>query len=451
MPQIQSIDAADANNVAPTVQPASDGSPQNGRPGKTGAPAVPGPDAGATPMMVQYLEIKTAHPDYLLFYRMGDFYELFFDDAVIASQALSIALTKRGKHRGEDIPMCGVPVHAADDYLQRLIAAGHRVAVCEQTEDPAEAKKRGSKSVVRREVVRLVTAGTITEDALLDAGRNNFLASLVMSPAGDGGEARCAMAWIDISTGEFRVSEAGERSLAGLLAQIDPAELLVPERLFDDSAARSVIEQALGDPAVMISPLAGSFFESTLAGDRLASAFGVKSMEAFGAFSRPELSAAAAILAYVEKTQIAKRPSVSPPVRISQGQTMRIDPATRANLELFRTMSGNRSGSLVAAIDKTVTAAGSRLLAQRLASPLCDPPAIRRRLDSIACLLERADLKSDLRDRLKRTPDLLRALSRLGLDRGGPRDLQAVLLALEAASAGAQVHLLAKDFMHAYC
>ncbi len=408
-------------------------------------PAHPAPATGTrsdavtdnrvTPMMAQYTEIKSAHPDYLLFYRMGDFYELFFDDAVIASRVLSIALTKRGKHLGADIPMCGVPVHAADDYLQRLIGSGHRVAVCEQTEDPAAAKKRGSKSVVRREVVRLVTAGTITEDALLDAGRNNFLAALTMTPPSDGEEERYSVAWIDISTGEFRISEAGGRALAALLAQIDPAELLMPERLFDDTAVRARVEQALGEPAAMISPLPGSFFESTLASDRLASAFGVKSMEAFGAFSRLELSAAAAILAYVEKTQIEKRPPISPPQRISASATMRIDPATRANLELFRTLSGQRSGSLVSAVDKTVTAAGSRLLSQRLASPLCDPAAIQRRLDSIDWLIAQPDVRADLRDRLKKAPDLLRAFTRIGLDRAGPRDLQAILISLEAGSA----------------
>ncbi|HSM39813.1 MAG TPA: DNA mismatch repair protein MutS, partial [Afifellaceae bacterium] len=435
MPQLQSIDSPGPVRAGPATGPSRQPAGREALP-----PAAA--DAPATPMMAQYTEIKAAHPDYLLFYRMGDFYELFFDDAVVAADALSIALTKRGKHRGEDIPMCGVPVHAADDYLQKLIARGHRVAVCEQTEDPAEAKKRGSKSVVRREVVRLVTAGTITEDALLDAGRNNFLASLAVIPAGEGEEARCAVAWIDISTGEFRVGETGERALSGLLARIEPAELIVPERLFEDSVARARIEHALGDRAAMLTPLAGAFFDSGQAGGRLASAFGVASMDAFGAFSRVELSAAAAILAYVDKTQISARPPVAPPRRVSQAGTMRIDPATRANLELFRTLSGNRAGSLLAAIDRTVTAAGSRHLAERLASPLCDPQAINRRLDAIAALIADPGLRSDIRDRLKQAPDLLRALSRLGLERGGPRDLQAVLLSLQAA---AGVHDLIAD------
>jgi len=421
MPQTNSIEPAESSTPAPDAQRDTRGGGID-------------PDSRVTPMMAQYLEIKLAHGDYLLFYRMGDFYELFFDDAVIASEALSIALTKRGKHLGKDIPMCGVPVHAADDYLQRLIEKGHRVAVCEQTEDPATAKKRGSKAVVRREVVRLVTAGTVTEDALLDAERNNFLAALAISPAGDGKEAQCAVAWIDISTGEFRVSATGQRGLTGLLARIDPAELLLPERLFADAGTRSGLEQALGD-RTMISPLADSFFESAVAEERLADAFLVKSVDAFGSFNRQELSASAAILAYVEKTQIARRPPISPPRRISSNATMQIDPATRINLELFRTLSGQRSGSLVATIDKTVTAAGSRLLTQRLASPLCDPAVIHRRLDSVAWLIEHGELRNEIVGRLKSTPDLLRALSRLGLDRGGPRDLQAVVMAMEAGEA----------------
>ncbi len=376
-------------------------------------------------MMAQYLKIKAEHSDFLLFYRMGDFYELFFDDAVIASEALSIALTKRGKHDGDDIPMCGVPVHSADDYLQRLIAKGHRVAVCEQTEDPAEARKRGSKAVVRREVVRLVTAGTVTEENLLDGGRNNYLAALSIAPSDNADDANCALAWIDITTGEFRVSAFAERHLASLLARVDPAELLVPERVFDDQVTRYQIEQALGSAAA-ISPLAASFFESAMAGARIKDTFGVASVDAFGSFSRRELSAAAAVLAYVEKTQIDQHPPLSPPRRIMPSASMQIDPATRANLELFQTLSGQRAGSLISAVDRTATAAGSRLLASRLASPLCDPEAINHRLDTISWLIEQAVLRNRVAGCLKRTPDILRALSRIGLERGGPRDLQAI-------------------------
>src|SRR5215831_14168742 len=196
----------------------------------------PGDEQRITPLMEQYVEIKAANPDCLLFYRMGDFYELFFEDAEVASRALGIVLTKRGKHRGQDIPMCGVPVHRADEYLHRLIALGHRVAVCEQTEDPAEAKKRGAKSVVKRDVVRLVTPGTLTEDTLLDAKRNNYLAAVVRarvsSPAEEG---RFALAFLDISTGEFRLTECDRVGLAAEFARLEPGEIIVSDALYGDA------------------------------------------------------------------------------------------------------------------------------------------------------------------------------------------------------------------------
>jgi DNA mismatch repair protein MutS len=387
-----------------------------------------------TPMMEQYIEIKAANPDCLLFYRMGDFYELFFGDAEVASRALGIALTKRGKHLGQDIPMCGVPIHAADEYLQRLISLGHRVAVCEQTEDPAEARKRGSKAVVRREVVRLVTPGTLTEESLLESGRNNFLAAIVRRPASHGEADGHAVAWIDISTGEFRVAEAGPGELASLIARIEPREAIAAERAGDDAELRAAVEGV----GAALALLPASFFDSTTAEGRLTAAFGVQTMAGFGAFSRAELAAAAAILAYVDKTQIARRPPIEPPRRQVRGETMQIDAATRANLELFRRLSGERAGSLLAAVDATVTAAGSRLLAQRLAAPLRDAAAIGRRLDAVEAFLADAALRGDLRARLAEAPDMVRALSRLALDRGSPRDFGAIRAGLKAAKAIAE-------------
>ena len=423
-------------NNQPGWQEATDNEAAAGK----ASPAAPKPAAAkpadggvarVTPMMEQYIEIKAANPDCLLFYRMGDFYELFFDDASIASRALGIALTKRGKHLGEDIPMCGVPVHAADDYLQRLIAGGFRVAVCEQTEDPAEARKRGSKSVVRREVTRLVTPGTLTEETLLDAARNNFLAALVKSPGSDDADSRYAMAWIDISTGEFRVGETASAGLAELLARIEPAEVLVSDRLGGEEALRMAIEEA----GAALSVLAPSFFDSATAESRLAQAFNVSTLAGFGAFSRIELAAAAAILAYVEKTQVERRPAIAPLVQVREAETMRIDAATRANLELFRTLSGDRKGSLLAAIDRTLSAAGSRLIARRLASPLCDPAEIARRQDAVEIFLADSLLRMDLRTQLAAAPDIVRALSRLALDRGTPRDLGAIRAGLATARA----------------
>jgi DNA mismatch repair protein MutS len=398
-------------------------------PHQTPAPeAGPAPPERITPMMEQYIEIRAANPDCLLFYRMGDFYELFFEDAEKASRALGIALTKRGKHLGEEIPMCGVPVHAADDYLQKLIALGHRVAVCEQTEDPKEAKRRGSKSVVRRAVVRLVTPGTITEDRLLDSGRHNYLAALVKVPGSDGAD-RHALAWIDISTGDFRISECGLGGLAALLARVEPREVLVPERIAQDDDIR----RAVGATGAALTPLPAAFFDASTSEPRLNELFGVRTMESFGSFSRAELSAGAALVAYVDKTQIAKRPPIEPPRRLSDAETTRIDAATRVNLELFRAISGGRQGTLIAAVDRTRTAGGSRLLAERLANPLTDPAEIAGRLDLVEFFVERPDLRADLRAALSGVPDMLRALSRLGLDRGGPRDLDMIRAGLEGA------------------
>ncbi|WP_417677967.1 DNA mismatch repair protein MutS [Roseibium sp.] len=384
-----------------------------------------------TPMMAQFMEIKAANPDSLLFYRMGDFYELFFEDAEIASQTLGITLTKRGKHLGEDIPMCGVPVHAADDYLQKLIARGHRVAVCEQTEDPAEAKKRGSKSVVRRDVIRLVTPGTLTEERLLDSSANNFLAAMSRLRGGSlTGDAVYGLAWIDMSTGSFQVAETDDQRLAADLAQISPRELILPDNLLQESEVRQVAEQS----GAALSPVPRAFFDSSTATDRLAHYFGVKTLDGFGTFSRSELSAAAGILAYVEKTQLGERPPLDPPTREAGAGRMLIDPATRANLELTRTLGGEKQGSLLATIDRTVTGGGSRLLASRLAGPLVNPDEISRRHDSVEFFLENEMMREALRRTLKGAPDMARALSRIALQRGGPRDILAVAQGMQAAS-----------------
>ncbi len=381
-----------------------------------------------TPMMEQYIEIKAANPDCMLFYRMGDFYELFFDDAEVASRALGIVLTKRGKHLGRDIPMCGVPIERSDEYLHRLIVLGHRVAVCEQLEDPAEARKRGAKSVVHRDVVRLVTPGTLTEDTLLDARSNNYLLALARARASSD-EDSFALAWIDISTGEFNVGECGRATLAAEIARIEPGEIVVSDAFYSDHEFAPYLRSL---PAV--TPLTRDVFDGATAERRLASFFGVATTASFGAFSRIELTAAAAVVTYVERTQVGKRPPLSAPVREAAGATLAIDQATRSNLELIRTLGGERRGSLLAAIDRTVTAAGSRLLAQRLAAPLTDPAEIGHRLDAVTALVNDAAARSDLRDRLKAAPDLARALTRIVIGRGGPRDLAAIRDGILAAA-----------------
>ncbi len=377
--------------------------------------------AGATPMMAQYLEIKAGWPDALLFYRMGDFYELFFDDAFAAAEALDIALTKRGKHLGEDIPMCGVPVHSHDAYLERLIRKGFKVAVCEQVEDPAEAKRRGSKSVVARAVQRLVTPGTITEETLLDARAHNYLAALAKL----GSEDAFGLAWADVSTGEFAVTSLAAASLGAELARLSPGELLVPEALAG--------VESLAQSGARMTALPSIRFESGSAERRLKAHLGVSALDAFGNFSRAELGAMGALLDYVELTQVGRMPALMPPRRTAASDTMAIDAATRANLELVKTLQGENEGSLLAAIDRTVTGAGARELASRLAAPLTDPAAINRRLDAVEWFFEARDMRRDCRGALKSAPDIARALSRLSLGRGGPRDLAAIRDGLAAA------------------
>ncbi|MEO0692511.1 MAG: DNA mismatch repair protein MutS [Pseudomonadota bacterium] len=372
-------------------------------------------------MMAQYLDIKSGYADALLFYRMGDFYELFFDDAVAAAAALDIALTKRGKHLGEDIPMCGVPVHAAENYLLTLIRKGFRVAVCEQMEDPSEAKKRGSKSVVKREVVRLVTPGTLTEDALLDARRHNYLASFSVVR----GEA--ALAWADISTGAFAVMPIGAERLAAELARLGAREVLVSEAGFHEFA------EIVSEQGAQATPLSRASFDSTGAEKRLTTLFAVKTLEAYGSFTRAEVSAMGALVDYLDITQKGAMPRLQPPVREAEDSAVQIDAATRRNLEITRSLTGGREGSLLATIDRTVTAAGGRLLEQRLSGASRDLPLIRARHDAIAHLIDLPTLRMDLREALRRAPDLDRALSRLALDRGGPRDLAAVRDALGQA------------------
>lgn len=387
--------------------------------GTTGAADRP------TPMMGQFLEIKAAHPGFLLFYRMGDFYEMFFDDAETASRALGIALTKRGKHLGADIPMCGVPVHAAEQYLQKLIRLEHRVAVCEQMEDPQEAKKRGGKSVVRRNVVRLVTPGTLTEDTLLESRTSNYVAAL----AATRGTQEMALSWADISSGEFSVLLTDHKRLAAELARLEPREIVFSDSLRSDMITDRILE-ASGIP---LSPQPASRFDSTTADKRLREHFGILAFDGFGAFSRAEIASLGGLLDYILLTQVGKIPHLRIPRREDGQAGLQIDAATRANLELTRKLSGEKEGSLLSVIDFTVTAAGARLLANRLGQPLNQVAAIEARLDEVGHFEAMPELKDNLRHRLEAMPDLERALGRLTLGRGGPRDLAAIRDGLRCA------------------
>ncbi|HEY2356551.1 MAG TPA: DNA mismatch repair protein MutS [Phenylobacterium sp.] len=371
------------------------------------------PAAGASPVMAQYFEAKTRQPDALVFFRMGDFYELFFEDAGKAAAALGITLTARGQHGGAPIPMCGVPVHAAEAYLAKLIRAGFKVAVCEQMENPAEAKKRGSKSVVHRDVVRVVTPGTLTEEGLLDARGANRLAAIAVR----GGQA--AVASVELSTGEVECLATGVAGLASALAALGPSEILVPDRLFVDEQ----VSQALKAAGGFVQPLPQALAEPSASEARLKRLYGVETLDGFGALSGAEVSALGLIAAHLETTQAGRLPALSAPRRAGEADVMAIDPATRTSLEIEKATSGSREGSLLAAIDRTVTAPGARLLAARLARPLLDPAAIDARLDAVAWFCEHRPQRQRLREALKGLGDMARALSRLALGRGGPRDL----------------------------
>ena len=366
-----------------------------------------------TPMMAQYLEIKSQYPDALLFYRMGDFYELFFDDAIKAAKVLDIALTKRGKHNDTDIPMCGVPHHSSENYLLTLIKSGHKVAVCEQLESPAEAKKRGYKSVVKRDVVRLVTPGTLTEDSLLKARSHNFLAAYSIV------RGEHSLAWVDISTGLVSVLSLNKvEDFVAELFRLTPSEVLIIDNTDYD------IIDAIEESGATATLRGKSAFDSTSGEERLKSLFAVASLEAFGTFGRAQVSALGSIAEYLDATQKGKLPILRPPVIELKENSMRIDSATRRNLELTRSINtGSRQGSLLGTIDRTVTAAGGRLLERRISAPSMDMDVINERHDALKFLRDNFDLSEPVMAFLKSIPDLERALSRVSLERAGPRDL----------------------------
>lgn len=378
------------------------------------------PAEGATPALAQWFAAKAAHPDALIFFRMGDFFEMLFGDAEIAAAALDIALSFRGEHRGEKVPLCGVPVHAYETYLARLIRQGFRVAICDQTETPEEQKRRRAPTI-RREVVRIVTPGTVTEEALLEAARPAWL--LALAPAGE----RLGAAWLDVTTGAFGTESLPAAELPALLARLEPAEILAPEDL-----ARS--------PA-LLAP-AGRVAEATPPRDalrRLTEAFGVATLDGFGAFAAEEVAAAAMAVDYVRLTQAGALPRLSPPVPAGGRGLLQMDGATRRSLEILRSERGDPRHALLGAVDRTVTPAGARELAARLAAPLAEAAPIAARHDAVDFLLAAGAVRDGLRAALKGAPDMARALARLSLDRFAPRDLGAIRDGLARAEAMAAV------------
>ncbi len=375
--------------------------------------------AGATPAMAQWFAAKEAHPDALVFFRMGDFYELFFADAEAAAAALDIALTQRGEHDGRPIPMCGVPQHAAEAYLARLIRRGFRVAVAEQMEDP---KTRTGKAPLRRGVVRLVTPGTVTEEALLEAGRANLLLGLAQDGRAKPGHDGIGAAWLDVSTGLFETAALTPADLPSLLGRLEPAEILAPAGLplgeWDGKRA----------PEVAPSP-------PLVARRRLAETFGVASVDAFGSFTDGEAIAALMAVDYVRATQAGTMPHLARPSPQGQTGLLAMDAATRASLEIHRARDGGSLHTLFATVQRTLTPAGARLLATWLAAPLTAPAAIAARQDAGAWIGTEPDAASRRRTALRSAPDIARAQGRLSVGRGGPRDLAALRDGLRAAQA----------------
>ena len=361
-----------------------------------------------TPMMAQYHALKAEVPDCLLFYRMGDFFELFFDDAKAASAVLDIALTARGEHDGDKVPMCGVPVHAADAYLARLIKAGHRVAIADQIESPAEARARGSKSIVARAVVRVVTAGTLTEEGLLDARAANWLVAL-FDAAGTVG-----IAAADVSAGRFELGEVPRAMLEAELARLAPSEIVIPARWGEGSSPVDGPGTATFD---------ATSFSSSRGEAQLKAMHGVATLDGFGQFTRAELAAAAGLLAYLDHAGKGTVPFLSPPAKRGSDAHMAIDAATRESLELTCAQGGGRKGSLLDCIDRTMTGAGARMLGDDLSAPLMDRAAIEARLDLVTFWARDSGAREQLRATLKTIPDVARALARLSAGRGSPRDL----------------------------
>jgi DNA mismatch repair protein MutS len=382
--------------------------------------------AGVTPMLAQFLDVKEAHSDCLLFYRMGDFYEMFFQDAVDAAAALDITLTKRGKVEDRDVPMCGVPVHAAESYLSRLIRKGFRVAICEQAESPLEAKERGHKGPLKRDVVRIVTPGTLVEDEFLPPRENNFLIALGQSSG------EVALSWVDLSTGDLFVEAVEEDRIEETLARLSGAELIASDRPdaghgFEDGHPRALVGSVSLRPA--------RIFDSTAGQKSLCSAYGVATLDGMATLSRAEISAAGALVTYLDQTQKGRTLRLKPIQKMTRGTVMEIDPASRRSLEISRTLSGNIKGSLLAAIDRTSTAAGGRLLSGRIAAPLTDLDQVNDRLDLVEAILNDPVLAASIRDALSTMPDMERSLSRLGLGRGGPRDIAALAQGVSAGHA----------------
>lgn len=376
-----------------------------------------------TPFMAQYLAAKEKQPDALLFFRMGDFYELFFDDAKRAAKALDIALTKRGQYLGEDIPMAGVPAHSAEGYLAKLVRSGFRIAICDQLESPEEAKKRGYKSIVKRDVTRIITPGTLTEESLLDAKRANRLGAFIFN------NQESSLAFCDVSTGEFGVISAKSERLIDEIGGLSIGELLVIDKDYNRPEIK-----LMGAICGAISPRPSLKSEFKSCKNLLEEGFGVKTLEGFSDFGKSEIQALGLIYDYVLTTQAGSLPKLTPPIKQNIDGYLAIDPSTRNSLEIEKSQKGIKKGSLLYTIDNTKTAQGGRLLLEDISRPLLNINEINQRFDAVGFLIEEESTLSRLLDILQEVPDMVRPLSRIELGRAGPRDLASIAKGLQKAS-----------------
>lgn len=386
-----------------------------------------------TPMMLQYLEVKEKHKDYLLMYRMGDFYELFFDDAVIASKALDIALTHRGTHLGKPIPMCGVPHHAFSSYMPKLIKQGYKVAICDQTETPEEAKLRGgNKAVIKREVSRIITAGTLTEDNLLNSSFNNYLCSVNFT---EGLEPHITIALADISTGDFIIQNWDTNSISELQSFLlikNPAEIIISDKLLNNKKFESIISEH--KQKLVIKP--ESFFDTLNATKNLCDLYEISTLDSLGKLSDTEISCCGAILNYIQITQIGTKPNLKRPTKENNSDLLQIDAFSIRNLEIFNNINDEnlKDSSLFEILDKTQTSMGRRYLRQILSAPLANAENINNRLNIVEFFTENKDLLLQIRTQLSLISDIQRIISRITFNRAGPKDLQNIGLTLSVST-----------------
>ncbi len=376
-----------------------------------------------TPMMQQYLLLKEGYEDFILFYRMGDFYEMFFDDALKASSILGITLTKRGKTDNQDIPMCGVPYHSSESYLFKLVNTGLKVAICEQVETPEEAKKRGHKAIVRREVVRVITPGTVFEDSLLNSKSSNYLLSIAYI------KERISLTWIDISTREFICTNTTLDAISSDIARIAPKEILISEKLITNPSFEAILSNWRKYFTIYVD----SFFDPKKNELIIKKFYGINSLDGLGELSLAQISSCGAILEYINITQKQNIPKVKYPRLITSASYMNIDYATRRNLELTYNFANSREHTVLDAIDYTITPMGARTLYSYLSAPLLDAYAINNRLEIVEYFYQNLDLTQQIREILQKIPDIERSLARISSGYGGPRDIIAIRNTLQIA------------------